>query len=258
MGGGWGDGYVAHETEIYPVPDDLSVDQATFIEPMSVGVHAVLRRPPENADHVLVLGCGIIGLLTLQAVRAVAPGCRITAAARYPHQAEAARRLGATEVVQRASYSTAAQLTGAKLYQARLNKGMLLGGFDVVYDCVGTAGTIEDSLRWTRAGGAVVIVGIELVPHRLDFSPVWYQEVDLIGSLTHGIDEWQGQRRHTYAWVIDWLRAGTLTADALITHRFRFGQYRDAVAASLNKGSARPIKVVLEYGPDAGRGSTAA
>src|SRR4029453_11364722 len=104
-------------------------------EPMSVGLHAVLRRPPAAGEHVLILGCGIIGLLTLQAARAVAPDCRITAIARYPHQAEAARRLGANEVVSRPTYAEVAKLTGARYFSAPMNKGMLLGGFDVVYDC---------------------------------------------------------------------------------------------------------------------------
>jgi threonine dehydrogenase-like Zn-dependent dehydrogenase len=214
---------------------------------MAVGVHAVLRRPPRASDRVLVLGCGIIGLLTLQAVRSLAPGCRVTALARYPHQAEAARRLGANEVLPRADYPTAAALSGARHYSAMLNKGMLLGGFDVIYDCVGTAGTIEDSLRWARAGGAVVIVGVEFAPQRLDHSPIWYQEVDLLGSLAHGVDEWRGQRRHTYDWVIDWLRDGRLSAEGLITHRFPFEQYRDAVAAATSKGRERAIKIVFRY-----------
>jgi threonine dehydrogenase-like Zn-dependent dehydrogenase len=249
-GGGWGDGYTAHETEIYRIPDDLPLDAATLVEPMAVGVHAVLRRLPHEGDHVLVLGCGIIGLLTLQAVRAVAPGCRVTAVARYTHQAEAAHRLGASEVVTRADYATAAALSGARHYSAALNKGMLLGGFDLIYDCVGSAETLEDSLRWSRAGGAVVVVGIEFAPQRVDHSPIWYQEVDLIGSLAHGVDEWQGQRRHTYDWVIDWLRDGRLRADGLITHRFRFEQFREAVTAAMSKGRQRAIKVVFNYEED--------
>ena len=248
VGGGWGDGYTAHETEVYPVPDDIGDDQAMLIEPMSVGLHAVLRRPPQEQDHVLLLGCGIIGLLTLQAVRAVAPSCRITALARYPHQAEAARRLGANDVVQHATYAGIAELTGARYFKAPMNKGMLLGGFDVVYDCVGTARTIEDSLRWTRAGGAVVIVGIDLARLTLDLNPIWYQEVDLIGSLAHGADLWQDRCRHTYDWVVDLMRAGKLTVDGLITHRFRFEDYRQAVATCRDKAGARPIKVVFDYG----------
>src|SRR6185436_6484697 len=139
VGGGWGDGYTAHETEVFPVPDDISDDQAAMIEPMSVGLHAVLRRPPAAGEHVLILGCGIIGLLTLQAARAVSPDCRITAIARYRHQPEAPRTFGATEVVSRPGYADIARLTGARYFSAPMNKGMLLGGFDVIYDCVGTA-----------------------------------------------------------------------------------------------------------------------
>ncbi len=247
QGGGWGDGYTAHETEVFPVPDDLSLDQATLIEPMSVGVHAVLRRPPTNRERVLVLGSGIIGLLTLQAVRAVAPECAVTAVARYPHQAEAARRLGATEVIARADYAGVARLTGAQHYAAPMNKGMLLGGYDVVYDCVGRADTLEDSLRWARAGGTVVIVGIQFAPLKLDLSPVWYQEVNVIGALAHGMDEWQGRHQPTYAWVMEWLRSGRLTDAGLITHRFPFARYREAVATSTAKGSQRPIKVIFDY-----------
>ncbi len=247
IGGGWGDGYTAHESEVYPVPEDINDDQAMLIEPMAVGLHAVLRRPPQDRDRVLIVGCGVIGLLTLQAARAVAPGCHITALARYPHQAEAARRFGANEVVSHPSYADMARLTGAHFYSAPMNKGMLLGGFDKVYDCVGTASTLEDNLRWTAGGGAVVMVGIDLTRLKIDLNPIWYQEVDLIGSLVHGSDVWQGQRRHTYAWVIELLRAGKLTDQGIITHRFRFDQYRQAVATCLDKATARPIKVAFCY-----------
>jgi threonine dehydrogenase-like Zn-dependent dehydrogenase len=179
---------------------------------------------------------------------AVAPGCRVTVAARYPHQAAAARRFGAAHVIDGADYDAVARLTGAAHFSAPLNTGMLLGGFDLVYDCVGSSRTVGDSLRWCRAGGAVVLVGVDLALHRVDLSPVWYQEVDLIGTLSHGMDEWQGQRRHTYHWVIDWLRAGPLTVDGLITHRFGFDQHRRAVAVALDKKHGRgPIRVVFTY-----------
>ncbi len=247
VGGGWGDGYTAHESEVFPVPDDITNDQAMLMEPMAVGLHAVLRRPPQDKDHILILGCGVVGLFTLQAARAVAPGCHITALARYPHQAEAARRFGANEVVSHSSYAEMARITNARYYTAPMNKGMLLGGFDKVFDCVGTASTLEDSLRWAVGGGAVVIVGIDFHRIKLDLSPIWYQEVDLVGSLVHGVDAWQGQRRHTYDWVIDLLRAGSLSDEGIVTHRFRFEQYRKAVTTCLDKKRARPIKVAFSY-----------
>jgi threonine dehydrogenase-like Zn-dependent dehydrogenase len=233
---------------VYPVPDDLTSDQAVLVEPMAVGVHAVLRRPPAAGERVLILGSGIIGLLTLQAARALAPEANITVLARYPHQAEAARRFGATEVVNRGDYRRMATLTDAKYYSAPMNKGMVLGGFDVIYDCVGSGRTVEDSLRWARAGGTVVIVGVNLAPAGLDLTPVWYQEVNLIGAMIHGADEWRGRRAHTYDIVYDLLRDGRLCAEGLITHRFPFTDYKRAIATAMDKRGAAPIKVVFDLG----------
>jgi len=248
VGGGWGDGYTAHESEVFPIPPDLSDDQAVLIEPMSIAMHGILRRPPVSRDQVLVAGAGAIGLFAVQAARAVCPDCRITAMVKHAHQAEAARRLGADHVIARSDgYAAAAKITGAKWYTAPMNKGMLLGGFDVIYDCVGSSTTVEDNLRWARAGGAVVLIGIDLRRIRVDLNPVWYQQVDLIGSQGHGMDAWQGQRRHTYEWVIDFIRSGKMKGDGLITHRFPFSDYKQAVTAAASKGKSGAIKVVFDY-----------
>ena len=245
VGGGWGDGYTAHESEVRAVPDDLDDDQATLVEPMAVALHGVLRRPPNDGEHVLIVGAGIIGLLTVQCVKLIAPACRLTVLARYPHQVEAARRLGADTVLRGGDlYAQAADVTGAKLYRVPLNRGMLLGGFDLIYDCVGNTRTIHDSLRWARARGTVVLIGIDLALLRLDLNPVWYQEVDLIGSNTFGAERGDGRVRHTFELVIDHLRAGRLQAGGLITHRFDLADYRKAIDTALHKRSGA-IKVMF-------------
>ena len=247
VGGGWGDGFTAHASDLFPVPDDLTDDQAAMVEPMSVAVHSVLRQPPRDGQHLLVIGSGIIGLFTLQAARAVAPEAHLTALARHAHQAEAARASGADEVVFPPDlYSAMARITGAQLYRAPFNRGMLLGGFDRVYDCVGSAETITDALRWTRARGAVVLVGIELSRLRVDLNPIWHQEVDLLGSNSHASSEWQGRRQNDFQWVIDWVRAGKLRIDGLITHRFPLERYREAIHAATHKRQSRAIKVVFD------------
>jgi threonine dehydrogenase-like Zn-dependent dehydrogenase len=247
VGGGWSEGYTCHEVDVFPCPPDISDDQAVLVEPMSVAVHGVLRRPPRDADKVLIIGVGIIGLLMVQAVRAVSPNCFLAVIAKYPHQAEAARRFSANEIVGREDrYAAVARLTGGKHYTAPLNRGMLLGGFDVIYDCVGTGDTVTDALRWTRAGGAVVLVGIDVSVVRVDLNPVYFQEVDLVGSKGHDVDEWQGRRRHTYEWVIDLIREGKFRHDGLITHRFPLKDYKQAIATSISKSSAKPIKVVFD------------
>jgi threonine dehydrogenase-like Zn-dependent dehydrogenase len=227
------------------VPDDLSDDQASLVEPMAVALHGVLRRPPHDGDRALVIGAGIIGLLMAHCVKLVAPACRLTVVARYPHQAEAARRAGADEILGGGDlYPQVAQQTGGRLYRAMMNRGMILGGYDVVYDCVGHSQTVLDALRWTRARGAVVLVGIDLALLKIDLNPVWYQEVDLIGSHTFGAEHTDDGTRHTFELVIDHLRAGRLRTDGLITHRFPLAEYRRAIATALHKRSGA-IKVTF-------------
>ncbi|OGO16568.1 MAG: hypothetical protein A2Z14_04340 [Chloroflexi bacterium RBG_16_48_8] len=247
VGGGWGDGYTAHETEVWPVPDYLNDDQAILIEPIAVAMHGVLRRRPEAGEHVLVIGAGIIGLMTVQVAKIVTPECHLTVIARHQHQAEMAQHLGANEVlIEDDPYAKIAHITGAKHYEAPLNRGMLLGGFDVIYDCVGSAQTIIDGLRWARAGGTVVLIGISLNRLRVDLNPVWYQEVDLIGSHTFGVEDRQGSKIPTFDLVINLFKEGTLVYDGLITHRFSFEEHRQAIATYSDKRTGS-IKVVFTY-----------
>lgn len=249
VGGGWGDGYTAHESEVWPAPDDLDDDQAALIEPMAVALHGVLRRPPRSGEHALVIGAGIIGLLTVQAVKVVAPECHLTVLARYPHQADAARRFGADEVIGESGdvYAEVARVTGAKLYRAPLNRGMILGGFEVIYDCVGKADTLGNALRWARASGTVVMIGIDLRGLKVDLNPIWYQEVDLIGSHTFGLETWRGRRLHTFDLVVEMLQEGALSHKGLITHRFPLDEYQRAIETAMDK-STGSIKVMLTMG----------
>ncbi len=247
VGGGWSDTYVTHETSIYPVAGELSDDQALMVEPLSIGMRAALRCTPEAGQHVLVVGSGTIGLCTVQALKAVSPGCHITSLARHSYQAEKARSLGADEALTgKDLYALTAEITGAKLYTGMLGNRMLLGGFDVIYDCVGTARTIKDSLRCVKAGGTVVLVGIRLNPLKLDLTPVWSQEIHLVGNIAHGHDAWQGNWRHDYDLVIDFMRAGKVTADGFITHRFPLARWHEAVHTAMDKRTGS-IKVVIDH-----------
>jgi threonine dehydrogenase-like Zn-dependent dehydrogenase len=257
VGGGFSDGYTADAQDVFPVPEDLSDDQAAMIEPMSTALHGVLRSPPKETDHVLVVGAGIIGLFTLQAARAFAPRAHLTALARYPHQAEAARKCGADEVITGgAGYEQIARVTGAQVHRAPLNRGMLMGGFEVIYDCVGTGPTLTDSLRWTRARGTVVMVGIDLSILRVDLNPIWYTEVSLMGSRTHGSSEFAGRKQDDYAWVIELQRRHDLWAEGLITHRFPLSQYKQAIRTWEQKGKSGAIKVVFDLQEHGGRSSS--
>jgi threonine dehydrogenase-like Zn-dependent dehydrogenase len=167
--------------------------------------------------------------------------------ARYPQQAKMAGKMRADEVIsQEDPYKASARITSGKLYTGQFKNRMILGGFDVVYDCVGTRKTVQDSLRWARAGGTVVLAGVNLKPMHVDLTPIWYQEVDLIGLYAHGMEEWNGVKQSTYDLTMDLLLKKKLQIDGLVTHRFPLEQWRTAVQTAKNKNSGA-IKVVLDF-----------
>jgi threonine dehydrogenase-like Zn-dependent dehydrogenase len=248
VGGGYGDSFITPAATLLPVPASLSDEQAILVEPAAVAIHAAWRRPPEAGERVLVLGCGTIGFLLIQALRTLQPACEIYAVAQFPWQAEMARSFGANQVFSAHDdlYAQVARLTGATLYSGRTGNRMLMGGLDVVYDVVGAAATLNDALRWTRARGTVVLVGVNLHRMMLDLTPVWYQEVNLLGVVGHDVVTWQGQQVSTFELAMHWMHEGKLDTHGLVTHHFPLEEYRQAFAVAVEKGKYHSIKVAFE------------
>jgi hypothetical protein len=127
---------------------------------------------------------------------------------------------------------------------------MLLGGYDVIYDTTGTQRTLHDSLRWTRAGGTVVMIGVNLHFMRIDLSPIWHQEVNLIGSIAHGMETWpigSNEHRTTFSIAAELIQTGQIYPEKLITHRFALSNFKDALTTTTGKSQSRAIKVVFDY-----------
>jgi len=246
IGGGWGDQMVVHESQLYRPPDSLSDDAVALLEPAAVGLHAALQALPRPGERVLVVGCGIVGLMTLQALRALSPECEVTALARHGFQAEIARGFtGCDAYAGGDGYQITPQATGARLYQGGFGSKMLLGGFDTVFDCVGTSTTLTEALRWVRAGGTVVAVGMQYTIYKSDLSPLYYQEVRLLGTWGYAREEWRGERLDAFELAARLAESGDLRLDGLITHRFPLSQWREAVTASVDKRRHRSVKVAL-------------
>src|SRR5579863_1703568 len=142
IGGGWSEEMLLHEQQLFRVPAALNDEQAVLLEPTSVAVHAVLRRLPLAGERVLVVGAGTIGLLIVQAIRALAPRSEISVVARHAFQVEQATRMGAAHIIYpQDSYAAVQRITDAELHRGRFGNRMLLGGFDVIYDTIGNRRT---------------------------------------------------------------------------------------------------------------------
>ena len=251
IGGGWSEEMLLYEQQLFRISPEMSDEQGVLLQPSSVALRAVLRRLPRADEHILINGASTMGLLILQFVHALSPQTRISVLARYAFQVEQAMRLGATQILYpQDSYEGVQKATGAHLYKGMMGSKMLLGGYDVIYDTVGSKRTISNALRWTRAGGSVVLVGMSLHLMRIDLTPIWYQEVDLIGTYGNGMEIWPlgtHERRSTFAIAADMITRGQLFPEKLITHRFALNNYKHALAAATREAQSRAIKVVFDY-----------
>jgi threonine dehydrogenase-like Zn-dependent dehydrogenase len=81
---------------------------------------------------------------------------------------------------------------------------------------------------------------------KLDLTPVWYQEVDLIGAVGHDIVTWQGRQVSTFELAMTWMMEGVIRTDPLLTHIFPLQDYRRAFAvATSEKAKTRSVKVAF-------------
>lgn len=251
-GGSWSEHFVAHTSQLYPVPDSISDENALMVEPFACGLHAALLGYPADNETVLVLGAGTIGLCTLAALRQLGSQAHILVLARYPFQAEAARRLGASEVITSGRgedhLAAIAQRTGASLAQPMLGKRLVLGGVDRTFECVGSDSALDDSLRLTRSGGQVMLVGVPGLAKGIDWSSIFLQELDVRAAFTyHHAETFAGRQWSTFELALHWMAQGQLDLGWMVTHRFALEEYAQAFRASAKRGRQEMIKAVFSF-----------
>jgi threonine dehydrogenase-like Zn-dependent dehydrogenase len=123
---------------------------------------------------------------------------------------------------------------------------MLVGGADIVFDSVGSTETLANAMKFTRPHGTLVVVGIGY-PKRLDWTPVWLQEMRILGSVGQGWESWQGERLHTSVLVHRLIQEGRLDPTPMLTHRFDLADYGRAFATALGKGQSQAVKVAFAF-----------
>ncbi|MCA9870291.1 MAG: alcohol dehydrogenase catalytic domain-containing protein [Anaerolineae bacterium] len=247
-GGSWSQSFVAHRSQLFAVPDHVSDENALMVEPFAVGLHPALSDTPGDDETVLILGAGTIGLCMLAALRAVGCQATILVAARYPFQIEAARRLGASDVLTGDLYDSVASRTGATLHKPIIGKRVVSGGVDRTYDCVGSDATLDDSLRLTRSGGKVILVGVPGIAKGVDWTAIFAQELTLRASyIYNNAEQWRGQTVATFDVALELIASGQVDLGWMVTHRFPLDKYSDALALHGKKGSSGLIKAVFEF-----------
>ena len=128
----------------------------------------------------------------------------------------------------------------------------IIGGADITFECVGSATTIDDALRFTRARGEVVLVGMPGVPKGVDWTTIWHNELRVRGAYTYGWENYNGGRKKTFEIALDVLREQGSMLKQLVTHKFSLTEYRQAIQTALRTGESRSVKTVFQIGATIG------
>jgi threonine dehydrogenase-like Zn-dependent dehydrogenase len=243
-GGGWSAaGLVAHRSQVHQLPESFTDEDGVVVEPTACAVHAVLSADIRSDALVAVIGAGTLGLLTIAALdRLVRPSTplAVLAGAKHPRQRQLAESLGADVVVPPEQLARSVRPRSRSLVLA----GRLTDGADVVFDCVGSSGSVSASLDIVRPRGQVVLVGM---PGRvsIDLAPLWHRELTLTGSYAYGVERPPAaETGRTFELAIGLVAEAGL--GSLVSATYPLERYEEAIAHAGSAGRRGAVKVAFD------------
>lgn len=224
-GGGGLSEYVAVDEELlFKLPDDLSYEQGALVEPSAVALYAVRSSKVKAGDKVAVFGCGPIGLLVIEALKA-AGATDIYAVELSPERQAKAEELGAIVVNPAEVDDTVAEIS-------RLTGG----GVDVSFEVTGVPVVLRQAIQSTGIGGETIIVsiweqGAEILPN-----DIVIKERTVKGIIGY---------RDVYPAVLSLMQKGYFSADKLVTKRISLDDVIEEGFQSLIK-EKNQVKILVQ------------
>jgi threonine dehydrogenase-like Zn-dependent dehydrogenase len=187
---------------VHRIDPAVAIDDAVFIEPMSVVWRGLTRIPLRAGLSVAIVGDGTIALLAAHLIRRMNPGHVVVVGLREA-QRDLAVRAGADEFVTEISERH----------------------FDVVIEAAGTGPAVTTAISLAARGAMVILLGLPVHGTTIEISPE-----DLVNNdqILHGSF---GYTRSAWAQVVERVNAGELKPSLLITHRFSLDESEKAIAA---------------------------
>ena len=212
---------------IIHIPESISDDHAAVFDPLGNAFHTVLHT--DVAGRVVaVVGCGPIGLFAVGIAR-VAGAARVIAIEPHEGRRELAARMGAHDCLDPTEGGVAARV-------AELTRGY---GAHVVCEMSGHPEGVRSAFRMCRNGGHVRLLG--LPKHTVEVNLA--RDVIFKGLHVYGV---VGRLMYrTWIEMRDFLAAGRLDIDSVITHRLPFDRFEEGIEA-MNSGEAAKVVLALD------------
>jgi L-iditol 2-dehydrogenase len=210
---------------LYRLPEGLNFEQAAMTEPVSVAFHAVNLIPSEINDSAVVVGCGMIGLFVIQALRI--KGCgRIIAVDLARSHLDMALKFGADFAIKSDQGEVIDKVKN-------LTHGR---GADMAFEVVGIAPTVNLAINVVRKGGRIGLIGNLSSQVELPLQAVVTRQLTLYGSCASAGE---------YPACLDMIASGRVKVDEMISAIVPLSE-----AASwfdrLRKGEPGLMKVIVK------------
>ena len=218
--------YVAVPANIvYSIPDNISFEQAAMIEAVSIAVHATSISQIQENDIAVVIGCGIIGLLCVQALKAAGCG-KVFAIDQIDEKLDMAFRLGADFTI---------KSSDPELITKVMNETSQRGA-DIVFEVVGIEPTVNLAVDCSRKGGTVTLIGNLSPEVRFPLQKVVTRQLKVQGSCASAGE---------YPLCLELIASGKIKVDDLISQVASLDDGNEWFQRLYNK-EARLMKVILK------------
>lgn len=231
--GGFGEYAKAPEANVYLMPESVSDEDASLLDGLAVGIHAVHRTGVRPGSSVLVFGGGAIGLATAHAAK-WAGASLVALATRSRAARELANATGIDVTIDSAREDIDERVR-------EITDGT---GVDVAFDAAGgTKRYVQRAIDQVGPGGKVGVMAV-FPEQRVDLGRSYIRkEVDLIACFSYAM--WGNDSEFQLA--IDGLAAGKLVGSPYITHRFALDEISHAFEVAAHKDGQDAIKVSIVY-----------
>lgn len=215
----------AKNSVVHILPDHITPEQATLIEPYACGMHAVERANVGHEDVVVISGLGAIGLAMVNSARILAPKMIIGLDLRQ-NRLEKAIEFGADMVLNPTEEDVVAKVME------------FTGGYgcDVYIEASGSAPSVTQGLNMVRNMGKYVQFGVFSKDVTADWNIIGdTKHMDILGSHLSG---------HCYEAVIKGIMDGTLKTNGIVSHKYPLTEWEEAFAVAEKDPDAFKVALI--------------